>query len=75
MYYYLVEKTGDGTTDNSFRPKVPVNVSYVCLDIGDQFLVGTNTVLSEMSVTDLKLFCEERTLIYEDILKWFIVGD
>lgn len=74
MYFYLVEKIGDGTEENWFRPNVPNGVSYVCTDVGNRFLVGTNDVLLETLVANLQSFCEDNGLNYSDVSKWF-VGD
>lgn len=74
MNFYLVDKIGDGSKKNPFRPDVVVGSSYVCTEINNQFLVGTMDILDETKVIDLQLFCESNNLVYEDVLKWF-VGD
>ena len=73
MYFYLVEKIGDGTDANPFRPNYTGD--YVgCGVVGNKFLVGTNVEIDAPLILDLQTFCTENNLIYQDVMKWF-VGD
>jgi hypothetical protein len=75
MNYYVVDKIGDGSKQDPFRPNITSDVSYVCTEINDnKFLVGTNEILLETTVTDLQSYCNVNGIVYEDVLKWF-VGD
>jgi hypothetical protein len=75
MNYYLVDKTGDGTRNTPFRPNITdPTISYVCLEVGNQFLVGTNDFLVNTQITNLETFCNDNSINYQDVLKWF-VGD
>lgn len=74
MYYYLVNKTGDGTRLNPFRPVLLSDIPFVCTEVNEQFLVGTNELLTEPQILDLPSFCETNSVVYNDVLSWF-VGD
>jgi hypothetical protein len=69
-----MDKIGDGTRLNPFRPNISNAVSFVCNEVNGRFLVGTNEVLIETLVVDLQSFCNDNGMTYSDVLKWF-VGD
>jgi hypothetical protein len=81
MFYYLVDKIGDGTRLNPFRPDLPNDTSFVGVpsDYSEVYLIATNVELSEVEQKILPMQMEEIAKItgwlkYKDILSWF-VGD
>lgn len=78
MYFYLVERIGDGTRENPFRPDIvgsfvwsPDNVCKTC----NTYIIATNEQIEYLQeVTDLERACEVRGLNEEDVNNWF-VGD
>lgn len=78
MFYYLVEKIGDGTYENPFRPNYEGafvwNPSAICPHCS-LYVIGlaeTTDVLAP--VTDLEAACYARNLAISDVVTWF-VGD
>jgi hypothetical protein len=73
MFYYLVDKIGDGSKSNPFRPNY--EGSFVGLIINDKFLIGINEDVPELNkIDDLETFCNDNQLNYANVLTWF-VGD
>ncbi|PEL12653.1 hypothetical protein CN601_06815 [Bacillus sp. AFS017336] len=75
MNYYLVNKTGDGTKQNPFRPELEGDISFVCSPLNNnQYLVGTVDPVPLVEIVDLESFCTLNGIPFSDVLKWF-VGD
>jgi len=78
MYFYLVEKIGDGTRESPFRPDFEGSFvwspDHICPHC-DTYIIGLadKTVLLS-PVTDLETACSARSLLIDDVAKWF-VGD
>lgn len=73
MRFYLVDKIGDGTKDNPFRPNL-FNIDFVSLEVNGKFLTGVNAFVEAEEVNNLHNFCIANELNYVDVLNWF-VGD
>jgi hypothetical protein len=78
MFYYLVEKIGDGTEGNSIRPNYVGSYVWgednVCPNCGT-YIIGLPTQTEQLQpITDLETACNARSLSVNDVLKWF-VGD
>jgi hypothetical protein len=76
MNYYIVERIGDGTEENPFRPNF--NGSYVwgagnvCSSCNTYIIaIPVKTDLLQ-EITDLDTACNVRELSKEDVLKWFV---
>jgi len=76
MYYYLVEKIGDGTRENPFRPNVKgayVWGAYnVCPNCNTYIVALSNEDNTLQKITDLTNACEARGLNPADVEAWFI---
>lgn len=79
MQYYIVERIGDGTRGNPYRPNTPSGVDFVWSDnqcsTCETYLLASNVPISGITqITDLESACISRDLILGDVEKWF-VGD
>lgn len=80
MYYYTVNKIGDGTEENPFRPEY--DGAYVwsesqCPTCGRCLIALPKPVLLDLrliAVTDLEDACISRNLNSKEVVSWF-VGD
>jgi hypothetical protein len=78
MYYYIVEKIGDGSKNNPFRPNYEGsfvwNPDAVCPHC-NTYIIGLmeETVLLQ-PITDLDTACGVRSLSISDVEKWFVGG-
>jgi hypothetical protein len=78
MYYYIVEKIGEGTEDNPFRPNFKGtfvwNPDHVC-PYCNTYIIGLAEPTDLLNpVTDLETACFARSLPVTDVVSWF-VGD
>lgn len=79
MYYYTVEKIGDGTEENPFRPNYEgafVWSENQCPTCARCLIATPQTVLDLrlVSVTDLEDACINRNLQKDDVVSWFVGG-
>jgi hypothetical protein len=78
MYYYLVEKIGDGTDGNRFRPNYQGDYVWgaenICPSCGTYLIALPIETTLLQPITDLDTACNVRNLNINDVLKWF-VGD
>jgi len=77
MYYYLVEKMGDGTRENPFRPNYEGD--YVWSDSGcpncSTYIIALPTETELLQpIVDLKTACYVRNISFNDVTAWF-AGD
>lgn len=73
MFYYLVDKIGNGSRVDPLRPNY--EGSFVGAIINDKFLIGINDDEPTLNkIDDLQKFCNDNQFNYSDVLKWF-VGD
>lgn len=71
MRFYLVDKIGDGTKDNPFRPNLS-NMDFVSLKLENTFLVGVNGHIEGLEDVNLLNVCTTNNLKYSDVLAWFV---
>lgn len=81
MYYYTVNRIGDGTEDNPFRPDLPAGTSFVGQEQDGEYLVAIIKELPEQAGRKkqlprqaLEATAKEKGLKYDDVVTWF-VGD
>lgn len=80
MQYYTVDKIGDGTEENPFRPNY--EGSYVwsenqCPTCGRCLIALPKPILLDLrliSVTNLEEACLSRDLQSEEVATWFVGG-
>jgi hypothetical protein len=82
MYYYTVNKIGDGTELNPFRPDLPEGTPFVG-NIGSdgEYLVALPLELAETVLMKRQLprqalenACNAKGIKYDDTQKWFVGG-
>ncbi len=84
MYYYTVNKIGDGTEENPFRPDLPEGVSFVG-NIGSdgEYLVAVPVEITETTTRKKQLprqalenACNKKGFPYDDVAnKWNVGGN
>lgn len=76
MYFYIVNKIGDGTEGNPVRPNIADGISFAGgLTSGNSFLICTQDEIPTLpKILDLLTFCNENGFSYSDVMKWS-VGD
>lgn len=79
MYYYIVERVGDGTRENPYRPNIPDGVDFVWSDTQcstcQTYLLASNENIDGLErISNLESACLSRNLVLSDVEKWF-VGD
>jgi hypothetical protein len=79
MFYYLVEKVGDGTEENTFRPSYDGafvwNPDHVCLHCNFLIIGLSEQTDTLQPVTDLESACFARNLSVSDVVTWFVGGE
>ena len=79
MFFYIVERIGDGTRANPYRPNIPEGMSFVWSDnqcsTCETFLLASDVLIEGLTqVTDLNEASISRNLDLLDVEKWF-AGD
>jgi hypothetical protein len=82
MYYYTVNKIGDGSHDNPFRPDLPEGTSFVGnMGSDGEYLVALPIELAETTKLKRQLprqalenACVLKGLFYDDVTTWLVGG-
>ncbi|MBS4195314.1 hypothetical protein [Lederbergia citri] len=78
MFYYLINKVGDGTRNNPYRPDFDGayvwNPDHICNTCGTYIIATSEQKEHLQEVTDIEQACEVRGLKQEEVINWF-VGD
>jgi hypothetical protein len=77
MFYYLVNKIGEGTMLSPFRPDLPIDTPFVREEVGEeQYLVGTSRLVDiEGRIEDIEQFCIDNKISYADVSTWYVGDD
>lgn len=78
MFYYLVEKIGDGTEGNAFRPNYDGafvwNPDAICPQC-NTYIIGLPYETDILNpVSDIEVACNNRGLTVEEVETWFVGG-
>lgn len=79
MYYYTVNKIGDGSEQNPFKPDLPEGESFVGHEKDGEYIIAVTRELPVKAGRNIQLprqalenAAKAKRLKYDNVTKWFV---